>query len=110
MLVGRVLSFLSFAHCEDVHYDTASLEWFLPFREEPDPVIGMWVVKPEMRGRRRHVSLMHTNSTVRGCDLMGVYYGKHQLPRCFCFSFSLDTLQVFYFNRYSDYHVHQYIR
>ncbi|KAI0765562.1 hypothetical protein BC629DRAFT_916236 [Irpex lacteus] len=109
MLVGRVLSFLSFAH-EDVHYDTASLEWFLPFREEPDPVICMWIVKHEMQGRRRRVSRMHTNSTVRGCDLMGVYYGKHQLPRGFCLSFSLDTLQVFCFSHCTDYYAHQYIR
>lgn len=108
MLVGRVLSFLSFAH-EDVHYDTALLEWFLPFGEEPDPVTGMWVVRPEMRRGRRHVSLVHTDSIVRGCHLIGMY-GKHQLPKDFHFSFSLDAFQAFYLNHYIDYHAHQYIQ
>ncbi|KAI0808970.1 hypothetical protein BC629DRAFT_1480632 [Irpex lacteus] len=108
MLVGRVLSFLSFAH-EDVRYDTALLEWFLPLGEEPDPVTGMWIVRPEMRRGQRHVGLVHIDSIVRGCHLIGVY-GKHQLPRDFHFSFSLDAFQAFYLNHYIDYHAHQYIR
>ena len=107
MLVGRVLSFLSLVH-EDTRYDTALVEWFLPHGEEPDPVTGMWIVRPEMRGGRRHIGLVHTDCIVRGCHLIGVH-GKHRVPRDFHFSSSLDSFNIYYLNHYIDYHAHEYI-
>ncbi len=107
MLAGRVLSFFSFAY-NDVRYDTALVEWFLPVGEEPDPITGMWVVQPEIRHGQRHVGLIHVETIVRECHLIGLY-GKDRLPKDFHFSFSLDAFNTFYLNHYIDYHSHEYI-
>jgi hypothetical protein len=107
MLVGRVLSFLSFAY-NDVRYDTALVEWFLPYGDKPDAITGMWLVKPEKRDGRRHVGLVHVECIVRACHLIGVY-GKHHLPKDFQYTFTLDTFNLFYVNHYIDYHAHECI-
>lgn len=107
MLAGRVLSFFFFAY-NDVRYDTALVEWFLPVGEEPDPITGMWVVQPEIRHGQRHVGLIHVETIVRECHLIGLY-GKDRLPKDFHFSFSLDAFNTFYLNHYIDYHSHEYI-
>lgn len=107
MLVARVLAFLQFVY-DDVRYDTALVEWFLPVGDVPDPVTGMWIVKPEMHRGRRKVELIHIGCIVRGCQLIGVY-GKHPLPIDFHFSYSLNAFRSFYVNQYIDYHAHECI-
>ncbi|EPQ59878.1 hypothetical protein GLOTRDRAFT_103769 [Gloeophyllum trabeum ATCC 11539] len=57
MVIGRVLRFLS------VRYK----------RTRPDPVTGMWVVKPEMTARGRSLGIIHIDSIVRAVHLIGVY-------------------------------------
>jgi hypothetical protein len=98
MLVGRVLNFLSLTH-SDICHNSALVEWFLPYGEKPDPVTGMWLVRPEQRDGKRHIGLVHTECIVRGCHLIGVY-GKGLLPKDFHFSFSLDAFNLFYVNKY----------
>lgn len=90
MLVGRVRSFLSLVH-DDTRYDTALVEQFLPPGDGPDPVTGMWIVRPEMRRGYRHISLVSTDCIVRGCQYLIGAYGKHRVPRDFHFTSSLDT-------------------
>lgn len=107
MVVGRVISFLAFSH-EDVRYRTALVEWFLPVNDEPDPVTGMWIVRPEVIRGRRNVGIIHVECIVRACHLIGVY-GRHYLPIDFHFSYSLDAFQYFYVNHYIDYHSHECI-
>lgn len=106
MLVGHVLTFLSLVH-EDTRYDTALIEWFLPLGEEPDPMTGMWIVRPEVCRGNRNIGLVHTDCIIRGCHLVGVY-GRHRVPRDFHFSLSLDAFDI-YLNHYIDYHAHEYI-
>ncbi|KDQ56151.1 hypothetical protein JAAARDRAFT_195354 [Jaapia argillacea MUCL 33604] len=71
MLVGRVLRFLSFVH-EKVRYPCALIEWFLKEGEESDSLTGMWVVKPEVISGHRTVGIVHLDSVVRACHLIGV--------------------------------------
>ncbi|THH14336.1 hypothetical protein EUX98_g9625 [Antrodiella citrinella] len=63
MLVARVLAFLAFSH-EDVRYPCAMVEWFLPHGDEPDPVTGMWLVRPEM----------HQGHRTSQCLVVNVYH------------------------------------
>ncbi|TDL19558.1 hypothetical protein BD410DRAFT_726969 [Rickenella mellea] len=107
MLVGRVLLFLGFTH-EDVHYPCALVEWLLPEHDAPDPVTGMWVVKPEIVGGIQTVGLVHLDCIVRACHLIGVY-GQTRIPVDFHFEDSLDAFKAFYVNRYADYHSHECI-
>ncbi|KAH9951837.1 hypothetical protein B0H21DRAFT_843134 [Amylocystis lapponica] len=107
MLVGRVLGFLSFTH-EDVRYPCALVEWFLVEGEDPDPITGMWVVKPEMINGEHAVGLVHLECIIRACHLIGVY-NTTRLPSDFHFSSSLDAFRAFYVNRYADYHSHETI-
>jgi hypothetical protein len=104
MVVGRVLSFLSFTYLER-QYDTALVQWLIPVSDAPDAVTGMWVVKPEIKHGKRSVGLVHTDSIVRGCHLIGVY-GKHRLPKDFPFTLTHDAFNLFYVNHFIDYHAH----
>ncbi len=107
MIVGRVLSFLRFTH-DDVRYDAALVQWFLPVGDQPDTVTGMWMVKPEIQHGRRSVGLVHVDSIVRGCHLIGVY-GRARLPKTFHFSSTHDAFDLFYVNHFIDYHAHECI-
>ena len=105
MLIGRVLTFLSFSHNE-VRYPCALVEWFFPVGEEPDPVTGMWVVRPKTVDGERDYGLIHTDCIVRGCHLAPVY-GRARLPADFEFSYSHVAFKMFYFSKYIDYHAHE---
>ncbi|KAH9937976.1 hypothetical protein B0H21DRAFT_698721 [Amylocystis lapponica] len=107
MLVGRVLTFLAFSH-EDVRYPCALVEWLMVDGEAPDPLTGMWMVKPEIVRGERTIGLIHLDCVVRACHLIGVY-GKTSVPVDFHFSYSLDVFRAFYINRYADYHSHECI-
>jgi hypothetical protein len=105
MLVGRVKLFCSFKH-ETVAYPTVLVEWFVHSSDAPDPVTGMWVVEPHVSGGERSVGLVHLDTIVRGCQLIGVCRAQ-RLPAGFSFTYSLDTFKRFYVNRYLDYHSHE---
>lgn len=107
MVVARVLHFLAFS-VDDIRYPCALVEWFLPTGGAPDPVTGMWIVKPEKVRGKRTVGLVHLDCIVRACHLIGIY-GKSRIPHDFHFSYSLDAFQAFYVNRYADYHAHECI-
>jgi hypothetical protein len=105
MLVGRVKTFLSLKH-DTITYPTALVEWFVPSSDAPDPVTGMWIIEPHIADGQRSVGLVHLDTVVRGCQLIGVC-GNQRLPGGFSFTYSLDTFKRFYVNRYLDYHSHE---
>ncbi|KDQ58372.1 hypothetical protein JAAARDRAFT_128445 [Jaapia argillacea MUCL 33604] len=107
MLVGRVRLFLSFVH-EKVRYPCALIEWFLIDGDQCDPVTGMWVVKPEVIGGKRTVGIVHLDSVVRACHLIGVS-GRTPIPIRFAPHHSLEAFRLFYLSRYADYHAHECI-
>ena len=107
MAVARVRLFISFVH-NYIRYNTAYVEWFELDRDVPDPVTGMWVVKPERAHRRRVSSVIGLDSIVRGCHLMP-YFDHTRLPNDFHYADSLDAFRRYYINWFVDYHAHETI-
>ncbi|KAH7904691.1 hypothetical protein BJ138DRAFT_1236212 [Hygrophoropsis aurantiaca] len=107
MVIGRVLSFLSFVH-DDVYYPCPLVHCFVPSGDAPDPLTGMWVVEPELVGDEPSIGLIHTDCIIRACHLIP-RYGRWKLPLDFNFTYSLDTFKSFYLNKYADYHTHECI-
>ncbi len=50
MSVIHVLLFFSFAY-DGVEYPCALVHWFKKHGQQPDTITGMWIVKPDYRGR-----------------------------------------------------------
>lgn len=105
MLIGRVLTFLSFSH-NGITYPCALVEWFFPVGDTPDPVTGMWVVEPKLVDGERDIGLVHTDCIVRSCHLAPVY-GPAPLPTDFDFSYAHIVFDSFYYSKYVDYHTHE---
>ena len=103
--VGRVRAFFSFTSGL-TRYDCALVEWFDIVGDEPDPLTGMWILKPEMHHGRRAVDVIDVDSIVRSCHLIG-FFGGYRIPVDFHFSDALDTFHYFYLNTYIDYHTHE---
>ncbi|KAI0351106.1 hypothetical protein OH77DRAFT_1568391 [Trametes cingulata] len=108
MAVGRVRAFLSFVYGV-ARYECAVLEWFERVSDEPDPVTGMWVVKPEVQRGHPVLGIVSVDAIVRSCHLIGVY-GRTQIPTGFHFTHSLDAFRRFYVNPYADYHIHELLK
>ncbi|KAA1467755.1 hypothetical protein DENSPDRAFT_350833 [Dentipellis sp. KUC8613] len=102
MLVGRVRAFLAFTHDEE-HYPCALVDWFVPYGARPDAVTGLWKVFPDGT-----TGIVHLSSIIRACHLIGVW-GETRVPPEFNFTYTLDTFDCFYLNRYADYHAHEII-
>ncbi|TFK79473.1 hypothetical protein K466DRAFT_505488 [Polyporus arcularius HHB13444] len=105
MTVARVRAFLSFVY-EGVRHPCALVEWFELEDVEPDPVTGMWVVKPEREHGERVSAVIPVDSIVRACHLIGVY-GRTKIPIGFKYSESLDAFRRYYVNWFVDYHAHE---
>ncbi|KZV59530.1 hypothetical protein PENSPDRAFT_595273 [Peniophora sp. CONT] len=106
MLVARVLAFLAFTH-NDIRYPCALVQWYRPVGDEPDPVTGMWIVKPiaDAQGRR-DTDLIHLDCVIRSCLLQGVTNSTF-LPRTFHFSRTHVGFKAFYVTKFADYHTHE---
>ncbi|KAI0362819.1 hypothetical protein OH77DRAFT_1442803 [Trametes cingulata] len=107
MTVARVRAFLSFTH-DYLRYNCALVEWFELDGDEPDPVTGMWIVKPEMVRGRHAKQVIPISSIVRACHLIGVY-GRTRIPTDFHYADSLDAFRCYYVNWYADYHAHEVV-
>ncbi|KAH9032130.1 hypothetical protein EDB85DRAFT_2073967 [Lactarius pseudohatsudake] len=107
MLVARVLLFFSFSF-RDQHYPCALVHWFIPVGDEPDDETGMWVVRPEFKGNRRSLSIIHLDCIVRGAHLLPVF-GSSFLPEEFHFSDSLHAFQAYFVSRYADHHMYEFL-
>jgi len=105
ILVARIIRLLSFSY-NDTFYPCALVEWFIPCGEEPDPITGMWIVKAEISRGKRTREVIHLESIIRACHLIGVYRNDH-IPTDFHFSFTHNSFQYFYLNKYIDYHSHE---
>lgn len=108
MSVVRIMLFFSFSH-EGKTYSCALVHWFDRYGAYPDPLTGMWIVRPDVRGRQRKpfLSVVHLKSLVRGVHLMPVFGGKHPVPDSVDFYNSLDCYSAFYVNKYVDYHANE---
>ena len=69
LVVARVYLFFRLSH-EGKDYPCALVNWFST-DDEPDPISGLWVVKPEStRQGKRHMSVIHIDSIIRGAHLL----------------------------------------
>lgn len=103
--VVRVRLFFSFSYA-GVVYPCALVEWFVPQDIRPCGLTGMWVVEPGMARGRRIMSVVHTDTILRGAHLIGVY-GDQPLPRQFSFQKTLTAFHSYYVNKYIDHHSHE---
>lgn len=106
MLVARILAFIAFKH-NDIRYPCALVQWYKPVGGEPDPITGMWIVKPiaDAQGRRDS-DIIHLDCIVRSCLLQGVTNSTF-LPKTFHFSQAHLGFKAFYVTKYADYHTHE---
>jgi len=103
LLVGRVCLFFSCVHAGD-DYSCALMDQFNLIGDEPDEVMGMWVVTPEVDNDGHRVqSVISLESVVRGAHLIGVY-GSEFIPADLHFPETLDPFKAYYVNKYIDHH------
>ncbi|KAF6755521.1 hypothetical protein DFP72DRAFT_811411, partial [Ephemerocybe angulata] len=104
--VAQVRFFLSFKH-RNREYQCAYVHWFEAFGEAPCDITGLWRVAPDTSGRahRRMASIIHIDSILRSAHLIPVY-GPRPIPKVH-YSQSLQSFNLFYVNRYIDYHAHE---
>jgi len=105
ILVAHIIQFLSFSH-NNMSYPCALVEWFIPFNKEPYPVTRMWVSKAETSQGKHTREIIHLESIICACHLIGVYQND-SIPTDFHFAFTHDSFQYLYLNKYIDYHSHE---
>lgn len=76
--------------------------------DEPDEGTGMWVVRPEYKGRSWTLDVIHLKSVAQGTHLLPVY-GLGFLPEDFQYEVSLDAFNSYYVNHYVDHHIHEFL-
>ncbi|KAF8992099.1 hypothetical protein BDZ89DRAFT_1097399 [Hymenopellis radicata] len=109
MSVIRVMLFFSFTY-DGKEYPCALVHWFDRYGAHPDSRTGMWVVKPDIRGRRRkpYLTVIHLEALDRGAHLFPKF-GSRPVPDDFHYAYSLDCFEYFYVNKYIDYHANEII-
>ena len=80
----------------------AFVEWFTPFRSEPDADTGMFKVSHSSQNHRRRVSIIPLSQIVRSCHLIPVW-GK-SVDRSWTSDNVLDRCKQFYVNPYLRHH------
>jgi hypothetical protein len=93
--------FFSFVHQGKV-YPCTLVDWFKKYSAHPDKEMGMWKVRPHMVGHQQLTTVIHLDSLLRGAHLLLVFGGATHLPTNFHFSYSLDTFEAYFINKYAD--------
>ena len=108
MQVACVRLLFSITHLSTV-IPCALVDWFISEGNGPDPITGMWVVKPQYTANNQHFSsIIHLDSVLRGIHLLPVHK-KRTVPKTQNYSRSLDNYRRFYVNKYIDYHAFETI-
>ncbi|KAK7012895.1 C2H2-type domain-containing protein [Favolaschia claudopus] len=107
MSVVRVKLFFSF-NFDGVEYPCALVDWFKKVGRGPDACTGMWIVEPELRGKKRVTTVLHLDSLLRGAHLIPVFGTKH-IPIGFPYYHSLDAFNAFHVNKYADHHANEIV-
>lgn len=106
MIVGRACLFFSFVYHDKI-YPCVLLNCFSHIGHSPNPVTGLWKVRPDLdRHGRRVQSVEHLDVIYRAAHLIPVY-GDGNLPPDFHFSYSLDVFDSYYVNKYADHHANE---
>lgn len=111
MSVARALLFFSFKHQGEV-FPCVLLHWYNTYGNRRDPKTGLWMVRPAYNGQNKRspcVAVVHLDTLVRGVHLMPVY-GDSPVPSSGLKHYhSLNVFNMFYVNKYADYHANEII-
>jgi hypothetical protein len=103
MNVAQVQMFLSFKY-EGVEYKAALVRWFEKYGAAPCDVTGLWRVRLDHDARNRPMcSIIHIDSILRCAHLMPAF-GSRFISPSLHHSKSLEVFQLYYVNKYIDYH------
>jgi hypothetical protein len=101
--VVRLLALFSFVWRFN-YYPCALVRWFKHAADEPDDVMGMWVVQPDFNADGSPaIGVIHLDSVLRAAHLVPVF-GDDPMPIELSAEQSLDKFRAFYVNKYIDYH------
>ena len=101
--IMQILVLFSFIH-ENVFYPCALVRWFIYIADEPDEAMGMWVVQPDQNANGSPaIGVIHMDSVLCAAHLMPVFGDALMLIELHTEN-SLNAFQVFYINKYIDYH------
>jgi hypothetical protein len=103
MVVGRVLQLLLFKHDGRI-YQCALVEWFERIGDVPDPLTGLWRVRPKRnQGQlQRDIGIVPLISIFCACQIIPMYK-KTPLPAKFHFLHTHVAFHSFYVNSFADY-------
>lgn len=105
--VARVRVFFSVKFRGNV-YPSALVHWFSHIGNAPDPVTGMWRVRPDYDREGNAVcAVISLDSIFRAAHLIGVCGSQHIPRHDFDHTKSLDSFKSFYVNKYADHHAHE---
>jgi hypothetical protein len=101
--VVRLCALFSFVWRGD-YYPCALVRWFTHVAEEPDEVMGMWVVQPDTNADESPaIGVIHLDSIVHAAHLLPVF-GDDFIPLNLSSFQSLNAFETYYINKYIDYH------
>lgn len=87
-----------------VFYLCALVQWFTYVADEPDEVMGMWVVWQDHNANGSPaIGVIHLDLILCAAHLMPVF-GDDLMLIELCMEHSLNIFQAFYINKYIDYH------
>ena len=105
MNIIRVMLFFSFEY-SGVSYPCTLVEWFIKIGL--DPVTGLWVVHLDTTCSKRDRTVVHIDYILRDAHLIPVY-GNQKMPLDFHYSYSLDSFEAYYVNKYIDHHTNEMV-
>ncbi|KAG7097470.1 hypothetical protein E1B28_004813 [Marasmius oreades] len=106
LLIARVFLFFSFK-IGKVRHQCALVHWFSVDGDCPDPETGMWMATPDYSDAEKEMEVISVDSIFRAAHLIGCA-GDTFLPvQGFDDTHSLDAFNLFYVNKYADYHAHE---
>ncbi|KAI6158878.1 hypothetical protein EDD17DRAFT_1779129 [Pisolithus thermaeus] len=74
MEVAQVLCFFSFVYTNGYSYPCALIHWFEHIADQPDELMGMWMVKPSfVDGGTKNLSVIHVDSIVHNTHLLPIF-------------------------------------
>ncbi|KAE9396973.1 hypothetical protein BT96DRAFT_958047 [Gymnopus androsaceus JB14] len=111
MSVARALLFFSFKH-QGMVFPCVLQHWYNTYGKSCDPKTGLWMVRPAYNGQDKQnpcLAVVHLDTLVHGVHLMPVY-GDCPVPTNGLKHYhSLDVFNMFYVNKYADYHSNEII-
>ena len=105
--VARVHCFFS-VEFQGAIFPCALVHWFLHVGNEPDPVSGIWHVRPEFdRDNCPVLAVISLDSIFRAAHLIGCSGSTWISHQAFDHTKPLDCFKTFYVNKYADHHAHE---